>query len=1156
MPCSDPLRVVVGRSASLLLLFAALASAADYKQDIYPIFQRSCAPCHLHGSAMGKLQLESEAAVLHGGASGPALVEGKSEDSLLIRRILGSTDAPRMPMGGKPLTAEEVKKLREWIDALRPGQIARNTASPTTTIAPANTSVAESPLFASKVRPILASRCYGCHGADTQQNGLRLDSLAAILKGSETGVVVLPGKSGSSRLVRRLLAQDRPKMPYDGPALSAEEIGSIRQWIDAGAPGPDSTEPMQVAKAPKHWAYIAPVRPSAPVTSDNAWVKNPIDNFILAKLDEMHLKPLPEASKQTLLRRVYLDLTGLPPSPADIAAFVADTSAQAYEKVVDRLLASPRYGERWARPWLDLARYADSNGYEKDNRRTAWEYRDWVIRALNADMPFDRFTVEQIAGDMLPNPTRDQLVATGFHRNSMTNQEGGIDVDEYYWLSQVDRVNTTASVWLGSTMGCAQCHNHKFDPFPQKDYYRFLAFFNNAEHHKAGKGVDFWMAEPELPLPNPEQEKESKLIRAELDQVRATLNTQTPELDREQKAWEQRMVRVDREWTAIRVDKAESQGGASLAVQSDGSVLASGKNPEADTYQLIARPGKAGRVTGVRIEVLPDPSLPKGGPGRDKEGNFFLSDFRVQIAEGAASPHALAWKSAMADESQSGYDVKSLIGKKPDSLTGWAIETGDNKAWRRQAVFVPNEPFELTDASQLTIVLSHQMRHASRNLGRFRISLTSEPDPNFTVNFSAALRPLLTGDDSKELPRTPDQAQDMAAAFRLASPTLDPQRKQLASLQKDLDHLGIPTAMVMQELPGNPQPTAYLRERGSFTSPGELLKANVPSAFNPLPKDFPQNRLGLARWLVMPENPLTARVTVNHFWEALFGRGLVETSEDFGSQGDLPTHPELLDWLAVEFTDGGWSMKRIQKIMVMSATYRQDSHVSPDLNGRDPYNHLYARGPRFRMESEMVHDAVLAESGLLSDKMYGPSVFPYQPDGVWDIPYSEDKWKQSAGEDAHRRSIYTFLRRSAPYPSLVTFDATSRELCTVRRVRTNTPLQALTGLNDPFFFEAARAMARRMGAEGGTTAESQIQFGYRLVTSRAPNKTELTAMLAFYEQQLADYRKNQDAARQTLKSTSGVASGITDSGESHAQMAALTMTANVLLNMDEAVTKE
>ena len=1126
-------------------LTAAESANFEFEKDILPIFQSSCAACHLSGNAMGKLSLDTAADLLRGGASGPVIVEGKSNNSKLIERVLGSTDAPRMPMGGKPLATADVTRLRAWIDRLKPGEIAHAALTAPASKKEAETSAGDSPLFATEVRPILASRCYRCHGPSMQQNGLRLDSLAAILKGSETGKIVVPGKPQSSRLMRRLLAEERPRMPYDGPPLSSPEIASIRKWIDAGAPGPDSSAPMQVAKSPKHWSYVAPVRPEAPEVSNSEWPKNPIDNFILAKLTKEGLKPSPEASKTTLIRRVYLDLIGLPPTPAQVDAFVADRSPNAYEKVVDQLLASPRYGERWARPWLDLARYADSNGYEKDRQRTAWEYRDWVIRALNQNMPFSEFTMEQIAGDMLPHPTQDQLIATGFNRNSMLNQEGGIDIDEYYWYSLVDRTNTTASVWLGSTLGCAQCHNHKFDPFPQKDYYRFLAFFSNSEHFAEGTG-DRWMMEPNLPLPNPEQEKESKAIQSKIDRLQAALKTQTPALDAEQQAWERQLTAADEQWSAVQTTQAVSAGGATLKMLPDASILASDKNPEADSYTLTAHTDLT-KVSAVRIEVLPDASLPKGGPGRDAEGNFFLSDFDLEIASPEKDqPQKVAWKSAKADESQSGYEAKNIVNKKEDKLVGWAIESGENRDWKRQVVFVPKQPVEISAGATLTFRLAHRMRHASRNLGRFRVSLTSADDPQFIVRIPAGLRPRLTKPEEQ---RTAEQREKLSAAFRSVAPSLDPARAQMASSKKELEKLQIPTAMILRELPGTDHPSAYLRERGTFTSPGELVHADVPAAFNPLPKDVPPNRLGLARWLVSKDNPLTARVTVNHFWQTIFGRGLVETSEDFGSQGDPPTHPKLLDWLATEFMQSGWDMKHMQKLMVMSAAYRQDSHVTPDLVERDPYNHFYARGPRFRVESEMVHDMALAESGLLSSKMYGPSVFPYQPAGVWDIPYSKEKWIESKGEDRYRRSVYTFMRRSAPYPSLVTYDAPSRELCTVRRVRTNTPLQALTSLNDPFFVDAARAMARRMATEGGDSVTGRIQYGYRLVVSREASQAELDRVLAFYNEQLANYRQDEPAA---LKLVAANAAPPSDASE----MAALTMVANVLLNMDQSVTKE
>ncbi len=1123
--------VLAGAIAALVLSCGsecpaqAGSSPVQFDRDVAPVLQQSCGKCHAGDAAMGKLRLDSEASILRGGVSGPAIVPGKSGESLLVKRILGLTDGPRMPMGGDPLNAAKVQLIRRWIDQ---GSFHSEAASTTHQKEQAGQS---SPLFAKEVRPILAARCYQCHGPDVQQNGLRLDSLAGILKGSDYGRVVIPGHSADSRIVRRLLAQERPQMPYGGPPLSTEQIAAIRGWIDAGAPGPDDTTPIGAAKAAKHWAYVKPVTPAIPQVKDAAWCRNPIDHFILQRLEKEGLKPSPEAGKPKLIRRVYLDLTGLPPSPQEVDAFVADQSPNAYEKVVDRLLASPHYGERWARQWLDLARYADSNGYEKDRQRTAWEYRDWVIRALNADMPFREFTIDQIAGDMLPNPSNDQLIATGFNRNSMLNQEGGIDLNEYYWYSLVDRANTTSSVWLGSTMGCAQCHNHKFDPFTQKDYYRFLAFFSNAEHHAAGNG-DHWMEEPELELPTPEQEKKSKELRAEIARLQSVLDTQTPELDAAQAAWEQQMHKAEEQWEVLSPTRYQSAGGASMKRLPDGSILVGGENPQADTYAIEAKI-PAASITGVRLEVLPDASLPHGGPGRDPNGNFFLSDFDIESAPltKPEAKHAVRWKSVEADESQDGYSAKNLITKKAGQLAGWAIDESDPKPIQRQAVFLPESPFGSPGGSILTITLKHQMRRASRNIGRFRISVTTTGNPEFIVQIPAAVHPLLAVPANR---RTPEESAKLATAYRAVADSLEPTRKQIAGLKGELKHLGIATAMVMREQAGFTRPAAYIRERGTFTSKGELVYADVPSALNPMPKNAMPNRLGLAEWLVSDDNPLTARVAVNHFWEAIFGHGIVETSEDFGTQGDAPSHPELLDWLATRFMHDGWSMKKIQRLIVTSAMYRQDSRATPDLIARDPYNKLYARGPRFRVEAEMVHDIALAASGLLSNKMYGPSVFPYQPQGVWDIPYSDDKWIQSKGEDQYRRAIYTFIRRSAPYPSLATYDAPSREFCTVRRVRTNTPLQALTSLNDPYFFDAARAMASRMVTEGGSTEAERVTYGFRLAVSRRPTQKELDNVLEFYRQELAEYRRRGDAA----------------------EKAAWTMVANVLLNMDETISKE
>ncbi len=1112
----------------------------DFSRDVAPILAKSCAPCHNAALMQAQFRVDSIAYLLKGGSHGPAIIPGRSGDSILVKRILGAGDDPRMPLGMPPLSTEQIATIRAWIDK---GEIgAASTAPEVLTNNAAKT--AASPVFGEKIRPLLASRCYGCHGPETQQNGLRVDSLAALLKGSESGPVIVPGHSDRSRLIRRLQAQERPLMPYGGPALSASEIDTIRMWIDSGAPGPDSTEALKTAPGKRHWAYVKPTRPSLPEVHNSQWARNEIDRFILARLEREGMEPRPEANKRALIRRVYLDLIGLPPSPEDVDAFLADRTRDAYEKAVDRLLASPRYGERWARPWLDLARYADTNGYEKDARRTAWAYRDWVIKALNSNMPFKEFTIEQIAGDLLPHPTQDQLIATGFHRNTMLNREGGVDPEEYYWYEQVDRVNTTASVFLGSTLGCAQCHNHKFDPFTQKDYYRFLAFFANSQYSIVGGPSDRWAKEPTLDLPTPEQAERSKEIRSKIEILKQVLATSTPELEAAQVSWEAAVKTADAQWRAPVVEKAESAGGATLQTQTDGSVLATGKNPQADTYTVTLRLTK-GTVTALRLDVMNDASLPNRGPGRDPDGNFFLSDFDVQMGTPGQAPHSLQLSHVSANDEQDGYSAQNILVKEAGSVRGWAINTeAPFGAPRRFAVFTLTQPLEAQDGTILTIRLKHFLRHSARNIGRFRVTVSDSAEAAKIAQLPAKLWPVLsTAPES----RSAAQTGALRSGYRAISPLLDSTRKQIAGLEEDLAKLGIVTAQIMAENDPQVRPVTYIRERGSFLSKGEQVAAGVPSALPPLPAGVTPNRLALAEWLVSNDNPLTARVTVNRFWETIFGRGLVETSEDFGSQGETPSHPELLDWLAVEFMDSGWDMKKIQRLMVTSATYRQSSESTPDLIAKDPYNRLYGRGPRFRLEGEIVHDLALSDGGLLSSKMYGPSVFPYQPEGIWDVPYSSDKWVMSQGEDRYRRALYTYARRSAPYPSLVTFDGPSREFCTVRRVRTNTPLQALTALNDPFFFEAARAMALRMEQHGASDAE-RIAYGFQIALSRLPTTAESDRVLTFYRQQLTQYRKDPAAAARVMDRKAPDAET--------AELAALTLASNVLMNMDEALTKE
>jgi mono/diheme cytochrome c family protein len=1094
------------------------AQNVDFRTQIQPILNASCAKCHTGANAGGGLALDSAAALAREGKAGAAVVAGDPSHSLLYQRLTTTDVSTRMPLGGPALNAPAIALIRTWIQQGAPGLPA---AQPGVD-------------FARDVRPILQANCYACHSGAQPKSELRLDQKTAAMKGGMSGPVILAGNSKDSRLIHRILGMDNEaRMPFGKQPLTDAQIATLKRWIDQGAHWPDTGETADQG-VKKHWAYVKPVRPATPAVHDSQWVRNPIDAFILARLEKEGLKPSPEASRETLIRRVSLDLIGLPPSPEETDDFVNDKRPDAYERLVDRLLANRHYGERWARPWLDLARYSDTNGFEKDRRRSIWKYRDWVIDALNRDMPFDEFTIEQLAGDLLPHATTEQKIATGFNRNTLFNEEGGVDKDEEHWTQLLDRVNTTATVWLGSTLQCAQCHNHKFDPFTQKEYYQFLAFFNNSDYKEKKYGdTSRKLIEPQLDLPTPEQAARRDELQKRIDTLETKLKTQTPELDAEQKQWEESMRSLAASWKPLRNASARSVMRTKLEAQSDGSWLASGDNPATDGYVIEGRlPG--GKVAGLRLEALPDPSLPRGGPGRDVYGNFALTDVRVELVKSAEKTQPVPISIVKADNGH----VKTSKDK-PDAPL-WSVDASrEEKRVPRQLVLAFNKPLAGNDTVRITLV--HGSEFSGQGIGRFSISATTAANPETASQAPALLRPVLSIAPEQ---RTQKQAEDLSKAFREIAPSLKASRDELKGLQDDLDDLGIVTTLVMGDRPGSAPLTAEMRIRGSFLSPGEVVHAGTPAVLNPWPPGLPKNRLGLAKWLVSKDNPLTARVAVNHMWEEFFGHGIVETSEDFGTQGERPSHPELLDWLAVEFMDRGWSQKTIQRMIVLSSTYRQDSRVGPELEERDPYNRLLARGPRFRVEAEMVRDIALSASGLLSPKIGGPSVFPYQPDGIWDLPYNDDKWTMSKGEDRYRRGLYTFVRRTSPYPSMTVFDAPSREVCTVRRIRTNTPLQALTMLNDPVFVEASQALAKRVMKEGGSAPADRARLAFRLCTGRTPNPAELNAIVDSYQQQLAHFKGVPQAAAKL------------DGGDANVETAAWTMISNSLLSLDETVTKE
>lgn len=1011
--------------------------------------------------------------------------------------------------------------------------------------------------FTRDIQPILAARCYDCHGVEKAKAGLQLTSRTHALLGGESGAAAItPGDSAKSVLIQRVLTDDENDvMPQKADRLPAAEIALLKRWIDEGAIWPENVQ---------HWAYTKPVRPTLPgLHSAGPAARNAIDHFVIARLEREGLSLSPETDRARWLRRVSLDLTGLPPTPEQLAAFLADTrdGDGAYERVVDRLLASPQYGERWARPWLDLARYADSHGFQRDDLRDIWPYRDWVIRALNADMGFDQFTVWQLAGDLLPRTGKlntpenlDPLIATGFHRAAPTNVEAGTDQEEGRVNQVFDRVNTTAAVWLGSTLECAQCHNHKYDPFSQKEYYQLYNFFNHTAQEtdfaspKAKAALKF--VGPYLEVPDFAQEPKRQALQAQLTELEQPIRVRTAELLPGLEAW----VQAARTRSAsaaqlhpLEVVEFESSGGSEHTVLPDGSVLLTEAAPERDTYTITVRT----KLTGIRafkLEALTDESLPGKGPGRGNalRPNFVLNQLRVSAAAGGGAAQPVKLIKATASFSQTGFSVENLLREDKTNRGGWAISPQFHQDhW---ALFEPETPLGDPAGTTLTFTLV-QNSSTARTIGRLRLSaLTGEVGgPSMPADVAAAL--LLA-----PVERSDAQTAKLRDHYLAQDPALAELKSKQAKLTAALGAGKGAQTLVMRELE-SPRPTAVLK-RGSFLEPGEAVAPAAPAVLHPMksPGDSTAkaSRLDLARWLVDAENPLVARVTVNRWWAEFFGRGIVSTLEDFGLKGEPPTHPELLDWLAVEFVERGWGMKHIHKLIVLSATYRQRSYVTPELLARDDQNKLLARGPRFRLDAEAVRDNALAAAGLLSLKQGGPPVRPYQPPGLWESKVGGDRvtYDVSAGEDAWRRGVYTVWKRSSPYPSFVNFDATSRTTCTVQRSRSNTPLQALTLLNDPVYVEAAAALARRTLVEKSADSDDgRIRYAFQLCLTREPTAAEAGLLRNLLEQQRAAQSGKPKAP---ASPTGAFAPPPTISA---AEFVAWQAVATALLNLDEMITK-
>jgi mono/diheme cytochrome c family protein len=996
--------------------------------------------------------------------------------------------------------------------------------------------------FVRDIQPIFKTSCAPCHAGERPKAGLRLDNKALALEGGISGAVITPGNSGDSRLMHRVLGLNGERqMPLGGAPLKAEQIELLRRWIDEGAEWPESAA-GGAAKIEKHWAFIAPVRPALPGVKNRAWARTPIDHFILAKLEQRGLSPSAPARKTTLIRRLALDLTGLPPTLKEIDEFVSDQSPDAYEKLVERLLASPHYGERWGRWWLDAARYADTNGFEKDLPRSIWPYRDWVIKAFNRDLPFDQFTVEQLAGDLLPNPTLDQRVATGFLRNSMLNQEGGVDPEQFRVEGLIDRVDAVGKAFLGLTVACAQCHTHKFDPVKHDEYYKFYAFLNSDD-------------EPEIEVPSEEVSRKRAEIQAKVRQIEDDLIARDSDLPARMAAWEERMRGGEGRWAALDDASIFASFGVKFDKLEDGSFLPKGDNATSNVYVVKARTDLK-NITGFRLELMTDANLPRGGPGRAHDGSLIVSEFAVEAlpadraSDKSAKGQRVALRQATADFELPDWPVKNVIDG--DYKTHWSSDAGPGRRnQERKMVFAAAEPVGFEGGTLLTFQVAQKKDEVittaggKPNPGRFRLSVTTAPDPQVDP-LPAGVRRILGVRASQ---RTPDERREVFSFYRTTDAKFAEANKRIDELMSGWPYGDTTLALSPR---ATPRETRVFR-RGDWKRPGEVVQPGTPAFLHPFPKDAPRNRLGLAQWIIDKNNPLTARVIVNRVWQQYFGQGLVTTPEDFGTRCEQPSHPELLDWLAREFMEGGWSFLMLHRLIVNSATYRQSSVVTPKLQEADPNNILLARGPRHRVEAETIRDIALSSGGLLSPKVGGPSVFPPIPDGVLSLGYGQPmKWETSTGEDRYRRAMYTFWKRSVPYPSLSVFDAPNADFACTRRVKSNTPLQALTTLNDTLFMEAAQGLALRVFKEGGATDRARMAYAFRLTTGRSPDAVELQKLLAFLQQQRAHFRGNTAAA---VYVSSADLNSLPPGVDLHA-VAPWTMVARVLLNLDETITKE
>ena len=1022
----------------------------------------------------------------------------------------------------------------------------------------------EVPDFNVDVRPILATHCFPCHGPDEASRAadLRLDSFAGATADLGGYQAIKPESLTDSELVRRIESADpderMPPHEFNKP-LTARQIQMLRAWIESGA------------NYQKHWAFVGPTKSPLPTIDSKQfpdWSRNPVDHFVLKKMLDENLSPSSAAPPNMLIRRLFLDLIGLPPTIEESEHWqqqltmsplgVSGLNLEAYERLVDDLLASPHYGERWARRWLDLARYADTNGYEKDRPRSIWPYRDWVIESFNRDLPFDQFTIEQLAGDLLPDPDQNALIATGFHRNTMLNEEGGIDPLEFRFHAMTDRVATTGTTWLGLTLGCAQCHTHKYDPVTHRNYYQVMAFLNNTE-------------EPDLELPKPEELQSYERRLADANALIEELPTHWPLVDNSNldielrrttaietafDLWLERERRQTTRWEILRPAIASSTT-LKLNIESDHSIFASGDITKDDLYTLIFSKIPAG-TTAIRLEVLPDDRLPARGPGmayfEGPKGDFFLGEFAASIttADGSSSLKLIRATETDAKNNFGGQNVSAQLALDGDPQTGWSC--ADQIGERNVAVFNLSEPLTTEGALNLTLRFG---RHYPCSLGRFRIATTTQAGEVIAALTPTIIEELLFR-PAEEL--SLEENHQLRQYFFLQAPELNEQANKIRELKK---RPSASTTLVFRERPADNPRATFLHHRGEFLQPKELVQPDVPDFLPPLTiQAAAKPRLEFAKWLVAPENPLTARVQVNRAWSALFGQGLVTTEGDFGRQGNPPSHPELLDWLAEDFVEQGQSIKKLHRQLVLSATYRQSSLTTENQLKLDPQNRWLSKANRIRLDAEQVRDLVLTAAGLLNRQQFGPPVFPPQPEGANETAYGGAAWNTSVGPDRFRRGIYTFLKRTTPYAMFNTFDAPSGEFCLAQRETSNTPLQALSMLNDTVILEAAESLGEQLASQPVTDSE-RIDLIFKQCLNRPASSEEQIRVSQFVqlqrqrivagELQLSTLLPNV-SLRQAKPNDTESLHVETEKPETYLnEIAAWAVTARVILNLDETI---